>query len=153
MSLLFLFSCSSDDVGPEEKPSDTFILDGVTYSVNISSMDIRSTGPGVSAAVIIITGGNGSKVGAISFLLHFFTSEGIDGTYADGGNLASAGSYVSYLSTYSIQDGSNLQNGNYPDGVVTVTSHGGNEYTIEFDAVYMDDVKAFGNIRRVFTKP
>lgn len=145
-----VLGCSSSDDSPQNITS-TFKLDNSDYTVNLANLKIVNTGEGISRASIIITGSNGSKVGAVTFLLTFSTTEGIVGTYGADPGIGSLGTYVPHLSTYSVQNGSVLEGGNYPQGEFKITSHGSKQYTVDFQVLYEDEVRASGVVRRDFT--
>lgn len=154
LSASFLVSCSKDDDGPTQD-TDTFMIDGDRYSVNIASVGVNTVDSERSSASIILTGSNGSRIGTVTFIAHFSTSAGINGTYtaAAGGSVGDPGTYASHLGTYGIQNGSDLRTGGFAVGPVAITSHGDREYTIVFDVKYSDNVEATANIRRTFTRP
>lgn len=150
----FLISCSKDD-NDQADGANTFVLDYTRYSINIASLKIQDDDSGMSNAVVILTGGSGSTIGTISFIASFPTASGINGTYsaANGGSVGTPWTYASHLGTYSIQDGSDIQLGGYATGPLKITSHGSNEYSVEFIVTYADDVEASATIRRSFTNP
>ncbi len=155
--LLILFTsitggCSKKDNDPKEN-KNSFVLDGVAYSVNITSLQSQNDGSGLSIASIIMTGNNESKVGTLTFLVHYYTTEGITGTYTPAAGIGSGQTYTPHLTIYSIQNGAELKTGAYPEGEVKITSHGGTEYSLEFDLIFSDGVKASANVKRSFPTP
>lgn len=149
---IVLAACSKDEEKfPEEVPSNTFSLDATSYSVNLASLGVKDRNNGTSDASLTVSGGNGSKVGSVSFLVRFTTNEGIDGTYTAGGGSPSPGTYSSILSVYATQDGSEIKNGNNPVGEIEITDHGQGKYTARFAVKYSTGVDASGKVTRTFT--
>ena len=152
---VLLVGCSKDE-GPATDPAgeemDVFMLDGVAYDVNLSYLTVGTLGePKVNLGTVLITGGNGPTIASLDLPLAFALGDDIEGTYARSSDLASAGAFIGYMANYGIQNGADLTHGNYPTGYIKVTHHKGDEYTVEFDLVFADGVKASGKIRRDFT--
>ncbi|WP_126971529.1 hypothetical protein [Gynurincola endophyticus] len=150
-----LLSACSKDKDDQKDDSNSFMLKDTRYSVNIASLQLQNNSSGMSDAVILLTGGNGSRIGTTSFIVSFSTAGGINGTYtaASGGNVGTHGTYAAHLATYSIQNGGDLQTGGYATGPLKITSHGNNEYSVEFTVKYNDNTEASANIKRIFTIP
>src|SRR5690606_26070199 len=163
ISVLFLTSCSSDDNssstsdddGGQVPPPQTFTLKEQTFRLNegiIQSMDDSETG--ITTTSVAIAGLNGLTLGTVSFTVFYNTADGIDGTYTSDEDInfeTAPRIYSSTFSQYFIMQGEETFESNQAVGPVKITSHGNNEYTLEFDVEFGDGVKASGNVKKTFT--
>lgn len=152
ISVMFIASCSSDDSSGD---GATFILDGETYQVSQGTLQtFNNLSDGTSDTTISLVGNKGTTVSTISFRVFYNTDEGIEGTYVPNEDewTETLGTYSPWLSSYSIVvDGQDMTMSNEPVGSIKITSHGGNQYTLEFDVTYNDDVVASANAKTTFT--
>ncbi len=151
VSVLFLMSCSSDD---NNSSSASFTLDGETYKVEQAAIQVfNNLSEGTSNGSISLTGSKGGKIGSVSFSVDYNTTDGIAGTYtSDEGDWDEIeGTYSSWLSSYTIVDGQSMTSSNEPTGPIKIISHGDNQYTLEFNVTYTDNVTASGNVKTTFT--
>ena len=151
VSVLFLMSCSSDD---NSGSSVSFTLDGEAYKVDQAAIQVfNNLSEGTSNGSISLTGSKGGKIGSVSFSVDYNTADGIAGTYtSDEGDWDEVeGTYSSWLSAYTIFEGQNMTSSNEPVGPIKIISHGNNQYTLEFDVTYTDNVTASGNVKTTFT--
>jgi len=153
ISIVFLASCSSDDNGGG---GASFTLGGEAYQVNQATLQIfNNMSEGTSDASISLIGSKGAKTGSVSFNVMYNTAEGIGGTYVSDEDSWEEieGTYSSWLSSYTVVSGGgqDMISSNQPIGPVEIVSHGNNQYTLEFDVTYNDDVTASGNVKTTFT--
>ncbi len=151
VSILCLMSCSSDDNGGS--PSAEFTLDGETYKVNQGVIQVfNDASTGIANAAITLMGSNGGKSGNVSFQVVYNINDSIEGTYVSDENSWDeiVGTYSSWLSTYSIAENNDMTHSNEPVGPVKMISHGDNQYTLEFDVTFFDNVSASGSVKTKF---
>ena len=155
---VLLMGCSKDENPSPDDPnnvaSDVFIIDGVEYNLNLTYLTISPIQDfNANMGVIIITGEDGSTVGALNLPVAFALGGEIEGTYDRSSDVLTPGAYIGYMANYSIQNGSELTNGNNPTGFIKVSHHEGDEYTVEFKLVFSDGVEASGKVRAEFAQP
>ncbi|MFA7446720.1 MAG: hypothetical protein WCY89_12310 [Flavobacteriaceae bacterium] len=152
ISVLFLASCSSDD-SEGGSSSKNFTLNGETYRVEQAVIQVfNDSESNTSDASISLTGSKGGKVASISFSVFYNTSNGIEGVYTSDEDSWDQieDTYSSWLSMYSITQNMDMTTSNQPVGPVTIISHGNNQYTLEFDVTYADNVTASASVKTTF---
>lgn len=154
VSVLFLASCSSDDNGSNNNEEGVslgeFVVDGNIYKLHQATLlFVNDLSTGKSNTSISLGGVKGTDSTMITFSLFHNTSDGAAGAYVSNENSWDeiVGTYSSLLSSCVV----NQNMTNHPVGPVKVISHGNNEYTLEFNVTYSNNVKASGNVKTKFT--
>lgn len=153
VAIILAPGCKKDE--DEPKLVGTFTLGGEKFE--IFSEDEQPTGTfqvfheqssGISGGAFTFSGVNDKHSATIQIAIEYPTSEGISGDYENGDVSSADHVYEPWLSSYTLTNtgGTGTTNVNEPDGSLTVSRNGEDNFTISFDFIFSDSTTAKGTI-------